>query len=208
MPRFPNVHHRLVFQYLLIVLIFCWLIQPVFAQQTDSTAPTDTPAPVASSTPVKTDTVATDAVKTEGAKAPVTNTPYYSSNASDNKVGSGSHLLSVTFALLFIVLLIVAVSWFIRRFGSGVFAGNPHMKILAAMPLGTRERVILVEVGGQQLLLGVTASQINTLHVFSEPVDLGTPTAPVSDFSRKLMTLLQKNNPSDATTNNNSQGQG
>lgn len=190
MPKFLNVHHRLGFQPLLMIFVLCCLIQPVFAQQTDSPAPAVTPAPATSSTPVN-------------------NTPYYSSDASNNKVGSGSHLLSVTFALFFIVLLIVAVSWFIRRFGSGVFASNPHMKILAAMPLGTRERVILVEVGGQQLLLGVTASQINTLHVFSEPVDLGTPTAPVSDFSRKLMTLLQqKNNPSDTTANNNSQGQG
>lgn len=213
MPRLLPVHSPSGFQQILLILLLCLLVQPLYAQQPEpaqqpehaqQTEPT-------TSTPLVTPTSSPDAksVKTEEAETPSASTPYYSTATSNNKVGSGSHLMSVTFALLFIVLLIVAVSWFMRRFGSGVFASTSQMKIVATMPLGTRERILLVDVGGQQLLLGVTATQINTLHVFSEPVDIGAPAAPVSDFSRKLMTLLQqKNNQSDTATNNNLPGQG
>ena len=133
---------------------------------------------------------------------------YYQAGGAAQTPGTGGHLFSVTLALLFIVFLIVAVSWFVRRFGQGVFATNTHIKIIATLPLGTRERLLLVDIAGQQLLLGVTAQQINNLHVFSEPVvDTAHPPAP-SEFSQKLMALLQakipaqqpiahsKNNPS------------
>ena len=80
---------------------------------------------------------------------------------------------------------------------------NPSMKIVSSMPLGTRERLLLVDVGGKQLLLGVTATQINTLHVFDEPVVPAEKPQPIgSDFSQKLMAILQQKNitsPDDAT---------
>ncbi len=106
--------------------------------------------------------------------------------------GSGGHLLNVVLALSLIVVLIVAVGWFVRRFGQGAMGANSHMQILAALPLGTRERLLLVDVAGQQLLLGVTATQINSLHVFSEPVVVPGTGAPVSEFGRKLRSLLQQ----------------
>jgi Cu(I)/Ag(I) efflux system membrane fusion protein len=49
----------------------------------------------------------------------------------------------------------------------------------------TRERIALVDVGGKQILIGVTPQAIRTLHVFDEPVV--APDEPVSgDFARKL----------------------
>ena len=42
-----------------------------------------------------------------------------------------------------------------------------RMRVLAAAPIGTRERVLLLEVHGQQLLIGVTAQHVTNLHTFS-----------------------------------------
>lgn len=117
-------------------------------------------------------------------------------NNTGTAVSSTSQLASVLGGLILIIALIMGLSWFVKRFSQGGFLQNPTMKILASMPLGTRERLMLVDVGGQQLLLGVTATAINTLHVFAEPVILPTEknAPPVSEFSQKLMAILQQKN--------------
>ena len=107
-------------------------------------------------------------------------------------IGSGRHLMSVTLALLGIIGLIFGLSWFVKRFNQGSFSANAHIKILSAMPLGTRERIVLIEAGGQQLLLGITPTNINTLHVFENPIVMDSNENVQSDFSRKLMSILQQ----------------
>jgi flagellar protein FliO/FliZ len=113
---------------------------------------------------------------------------------------TGRYLVSLTLGLLAIVGLIFALAWLVKRMGQGSFVNNNHLKILAVMPLGTRERLVIVQAGEQQLLLGITASQINTLHVFPEQViqpDAKTP----SDFGKKMLAVLQKNNRSPSVSN-------
>ncbi|MDQ2078085.1 flagellar biosynthetic protein FliO [Marinimicrobium sp. ABcell2] len=113
-------------------------------------------------------------------------------------VGTSAHLLNMTLGLLLIVGLILGLAWLLRRFGqSSMFSHQKAIKIVAAMALGTRERLVVVDVGGQQILLGVTAREINTLHVFEEPVIDPGQAAPPSDFSRKLMAVLQKKDGGD-----------
>jgi flagellar protein FliO/FliZ len=109
-----------------------------------------------------------------------------------------SQLASLLGGLLLILGLIYGLSLFAKRFSQGGFMKNPTIKMLSAMPLGTRERLMLVDVGGQQILLGVTATQINTLHVFAEPVVVAEPakvaaeknTQIPSEFSKRLMEIL------------------
>lgn len=202
-----------------MIFLLCVLNMSAVAQQaetivdtaTTNTATTDAASADTSTTntvtaktsiPAPTIAAVTEVVSTSSA-APA---PYYSAAGSSNKVGSGSHLLSVTLALLFIVALIFAVSWFMRRFGQGVFSNTAQMKVIATMPLGTRERIMLIDVGGQQLLLGVTATNINTLHVFAEPVVLATSNTQTSDFSSKLMALLQQKNNQMQQKNNRTHG--
>lgn len=141
---------------------------------------------------------ATNAVETSNsvAQTPVatnnsTITP--KSNLPPQTTSSASQLASLLGGLILILGLIYGLSWFVKRFSQGGFMQNPSMKIVSAMPLGTRERLMLVDVGGKQLLLGVTATQINTLHVFDEPVVATEKSQPVaSDFSQKLMAILQQ----------------
>ena len=70
----------------------------------------------------------------------------------------------------------------LRGFGS---VRSDAIKVIADLPLGAKERAVLIQVGSQQLLIGVTAGQINTLHAWPEghgpgdtghsPNDAGTP---------------------------------
>jgi flagellar protein FliO/FliZ len=129
---------------------------------------------------------------------------YQNANSKSPNIGSGGHLLNVTLGLLLIIGLIFGLSWFVKRFSHGTFTGNAHLKIIATMPLGTRERIALIDAGGQQLLLGITPTQINTLHVFDVPVTPPAGDVNNSDFGRKLMAILQRPNTNDESGNNNS----
>jgi flagellar protein FliO/FliZ len=86
-------------------------------------------------------------------------------------------LAQVTLSLLLVLAIVFVAAWLMRRLrGFGKFGQNA-IQIIADAPLGTKERAVLVQVGNQQLLLGVAPGRINTLHVLTEPV-AGTPPAP------------------------------
>lgn len=107
-------------------------------------------------------------------------------------LGSGQHILTVLTGLVGIVVLILLVAWFARRFNGGSWLKASHIKIVSAMPLGARERLLLVQVGEQQLLLGITAQTISTLHALDKPVSITEGSTEPSDFSQKLLAMLNK----------------
>ncbi|WP_372925072.1 flagellar biosynthetic protein FliO [Marinobacter sp.] len=100
-------------------------------------------------------------------------------------------MLTLGAGLLAVLALIFGCAWIVRRMG-GMTGGNTRaIKVVSVMAMGTRERVALIEVGGTQILVGVTPSTIRTLHVFDEPVVSSDD--PVSgDFARKLQGMIGK----------------
>ena len=100
-------------------------------------------------------------------------------------------MLSLGFGLLAVIAIIFGCAWIVRRM-SGMTGGNTRaMKVVSVMPMGTRERIALIDVGGKQILIGVTPQAIRTLHVFDEPVV--APGEQVSgDFAHKLQGMIGK----------------
>jgi flagellar protein FliO/FliZ len=86
----------------------------------------------------------------------------------DTMPGLGS-LAEVVFALLVVLALIMAVAWVARRMRIGGAEGTA-IRIVAETSLGAKERAVLLQVKGRQLLVGVAAGSVTTLHVF-EPGD-------------------------------------
>jgi flagellar protein FliO/FliZ len=110
-------------------------------------------------------------------------------------VGAGG-LASVTFALLAVLAAIFAVAWVARRVrGIGSRVGNA-IDVLAEIPLGPKERAVLLKVGAEQILVGVAPGRVSALHVLREPVEVpkaATATAPVAaSFSALLKRGLGK----------------
>jgi flagellar protein FliO/FliZ len=116
-----------------------------------------------------------------------------------------SYLVQVLLGLGFVLSLVFAIAWLIKRVGHGALVGGQQMQVLASLPLGTRERVLLVDVAGQQLLLGVAPGRISTLHTFSEPVVDVSARAPVPDFGKKLRELMGSGalEPAQSTSSSN-----
>lgn len=113
---------------------------------------------------------------------------------NESAPSSLGNLAQVAIWLVVVVLVILASAWLLRRFGGGMLGGGQTIRILSATSLGGRDRLALVQVGEQQLLLGVSPGRINTLHVFDEPVlrvdDDGAGGHP--PFSRYLQQRLHR----------------
>jgi len=71
--------------------------------------------------------------------------------------------------LILVVGVILLLAWLLRRV-NGIPAQGQGMKVLAALPLGQRERAVLVQIGQEQLLLGVAPGRVSLLARFDEPV--------------------------------------
>lgn len=85
------------------------------------------------------------------------------------------NLLQVVMSLLLVLLLIGGLAWLLRRVNGLQAAAGSAIRVLAAASVGHRERVVLVQVGEQQLLLGVAPGRVQTLHVLEQPVDVSQP---------------------------------
>jgi flagellar protein FliO/FliZ len=94
-------------------------------------------------------------------------------------VDSGAELVRVLISLLGVVALIFFVGWLSRRAQGRVRPGGRKIRVIETMPVGIKEKVMLLEVGGTQLLVGASPTGgLRTLHVLATPVqDDATPAA-------------------------------
>jgi flagellar protein FliO/FliZ len=92
-----------------------------------------------------------------------------------NQPEVGKHVManmdagSMILSLLMVLVLIVISAFVLKRFNLTQHDGS-QLKVLASLSLGTKERVVVIQAGKQQLLLGVTAQQITLLDHLSEPL--------------------------------------
>lgn len=96
----------------------------------------------------------------------------------------------VVVALIFIVGLIFACAWLMRRMSGGVGLNQKHIQVMSVMPLGTREKLMIIRAANEYLLIGVTPNGIQTLHQFDEPIDLANDMNS-SPFADRLKGLLK-----------------
>lgn len=101
-----------------------------------------------------------------------------------------SFMLSFASMLLALVL-VLAIAWLVLRLLRGRLqprAGNAKggdnaLRFVRALPVGTKERVVIVEHGGERWMLGVTAGGISTIaHWPAEGGAGGRRTAEVARF--------------------------
>ena len=102
--------------------------------------------------------------------------PAFAAAPTPAEVDAGG-LLRVCLSLAVVIALILAAGWVLRRLqGGGVRAGG-NLRCLESIVVGMKERVVLVEAGGKQMLLGVAPGNVRTLHVFDEPIVVATANA-------------------------------
>lgn len=94
-------------------------------------------------------------------------------------------------SLVLVLLIIFVAAWLLRRYGRFPGVADGHLKVIGALSVGQRERIMLLQVGKEQILVGVTSNQISTLHQLEEPVQVKDNPRIGGQFSQRLQDALK-----------------
>lgn len=107
---------------------------------------------------------------------------------------SWSSIFSVLSGLVVVIAMLLGAAWLLRRLQrvqGATTAGA--IQVVDQLTLGMKDRLLLVRVGDQQVLIGVSTGQLRALHAWqgAEPVAPAT-TAPMSaaPFMDQLKAVL------------------
>ena len=174
---------------------------PVAALPGDAAAlPGDAAVPAAAEVPASA-AVATAPSTTTTAPAitPMRPPPQVALPASSGSGAAG--LLQTIFALLLVLGLLIGLAWLLKRYGPKPGGGLANLRVVGALNIGGRERIMVVEVGDQWIVVGAAPGRVNALHTMPrQDVDLGAGTAqggiPATRFADWLKNTMDKRNAS------------
>jgi len=175
---------------------------PVAALPGDVAVPAE---PVVSAEPAvpasTTVTTAPSTTTTAPAIAPMRAPPQVALPASNGPGAAG--LLQTIFALLLVLGLLIGLAWLLKRYGPKPGGGLANLRVVGALNIGGRERIMVVEVGDQWIVVGAAPGRVNALHTMPrQDVDLGAGTGaaqgsvPATRFADWLKNTMDKRNAS------------
>lgn len=94
--------------------------------------------------------------------------------------------IRMVLGLAVVLALLGATAWVSRRFRVGGGMRGGLIEVVSGLSLGARERVVLIRVGGDQVLVGVSPSGMRTLHVLNQNPNDGQGDGAPGDFSNYL----------------------
>ena len=109
-----------------------------------------------------------------------------------------AELLQLVTGLGLVILAIVVFGYILRRMTGPAVHLSQKFRVVSALSVGARERIILLQAGDKQLIVGVAPGRVQTLLVLDEPLDTEQQTAggagrpENSAFAQKLQALLQR----------------
>ncbi|MDP9689077.1 UNVERIFIED_ORG: flagellar protein FliO/FliZ [Pseudomonas mohnii] len=108
--------------------------------------------------------------------------------------GVAGQLTQLVLGLLLVLGLIFFLAWLLRRVQQAGPAGKGQViELIGSRALGPRDRLMLVQVGNEQILLGLSPGTITALHVLKEPVQVPSGTEKATpEFAQRLMELMGK----------------
>jgi len=72
-------------------------------------------------------------------------------------------LMQTIFALLLVLGLLAALAWAAKRWGHRITGNSAHLRLVGALNIGGRERIMVVEVGDQWIVVGASPGRVNAL---------------------------------------------
>ncbi len=111
---------------------------------------------------------------------------------------SAGNLLQTIFGLVVVLALLAGLAWFLKRFGPRNAIGNADLRIVGALNLGGRERIVVVEVGDQWIVVGASPGRVNALATIPRQHEAPLPPVPgayapsATSFSEWLKQTIDK----------------
>ena len=116
--------------------------------------------------------------------------------AEKNVTSTAGSIFHILIVLILVLGLMVGAAWLLKRFNSSGINSPGGVKVVGGVPVGNRERIIVVEVADQWIVVGVTPTNITALSTMPKqatPPAQGNQPLP-SNFASKLKQLLEKRN--------------
>ena len=118
-----------------------------------------------------------------------------SSQLSSNPISTG-YFIKLILALVVVLGLVFFLAWAVKKFQYLPALGHGAIKVLNTRAIGQKDRLLLVQIGEEQLLLGVSSNGIQALHKLKEPLtfeneDVHSP-PPFADQLKKMMSRREK----------------
>lgn len=164
----------------------------VMAAETATPASPAAPAAVAPAAPAPAPAPVVQAPTAAPATAPVLVPP-----VSALSSGIAGQLMQLVLGLGLVVALIFGLAWLMRRVQRAGPAGNHVIELVGSRALGPRDRLVLVQVGNEQVLLGISPGSITALHVMNEPVKVPDTQNATPEFAKRLLEVLGKQGQKD-----------
>ena len=131
----------------------------------------------------------------------------FEANSAPQSLSNPTSIVSIFLSLLLVIGVVFMLAFLMRRFNV-TQSGTSNLKVVASMMAGAKERVMVIEVAGEQHLLGITAHNINHLATLSNPIDNATASSGNDNFKDKLSLFMAgKINPAMAQNNNTTKTQ-
>jgi flagellar protein FliO/FliZ len=103
---------------------------------------------------------------------------------------SGS-LIQITLSLLLVVGLLIGLSVVFKKFGMNRINSPLPFKVIGAVTIGNNQRLMVIEVGDEWIVLGVTPHQISTITSMPRQEN-GNGTNAKVNFSAWMQSALEK----------------
>lgn len=94
-------------------------------------------------------------------------------------------------SLLLVIALILGMAWMLKKMRLPSMSGQKDFSIKRQITLGTKERMMVVQAGDEQFLVGATAHSIQLIAKLDTPLEDDTPQQ--VPFGAQLNQLLKKN---------------
>lgn len=105
----------------------------------------------------------------------------------------GGFMVQFFAGLVLVLVCVVALAWMMRRFGRLQSSANGALRVVDGIALSTRERLMLVQVGDTQILLGVAPGRVEAVHVLDQPVEEARQELPAAgSFAARFREVLGK----------------
>jgi flagellar protein FliO/FliZ len=109
--------------------------------------------------------------------------------AESTTASASSGLLTMLSGLAVVLAVIVCCTWLLRRFGAHPPLGSQPLKIVSAVSVGTRERLVVVEIADTWLVIGVAPGRVSPIHTLpkGESAALGTEARAFPAWLKQVM---------------------
>jgi len=192
-----------------VAAVFCFASARALAQQasapdtistsTQAAPAADAAAHAAPAAAVPAAATATPEQQAALAGARPANAPAPNNVLAAQAPSAAGSLVQTILSLGFVIALLVGLAWLLKRFGPKHITGGTTVKLVGALSVGARERILVVEVGEQWIVVGASPGRMNALATMprqeiDESTLAGAQPIPGANFAEWFKQTIEKRN--------------